>query len=156
MSAQILALFPWAVPVGHVHIVNLTPHACTLAPWGGSDPTAPPPDDIIIPAPPKGRDARSDDDAPRLDTERTEAFGFPVAFPHEPGPLVGLPAPVDGVVFLVSLVVRRHPSAVGRRDLVSPGTGPKDGARREPATLPDGSKNPRGGQILACSIFIGA
>ena len=135
-----------SIHLGNVVLVNLTPHACAF-----DGPEGP----IVIPAPPKGGEARSDDEAPRLDPVRTAEFGFPVAFPHEPGPLVGLPEPVDGHVFLVSLVVRKHPAAAGRRDLVSPGTGPKDNARREPALLPDGSPNPRKGQIVACSVFIG-
>jgi hypothetical protein len=45
------------------------------------------------------------------------------------GEVEGLPAPQEGVIYIVSGLVAGR--CVGRGDVVSPGTGPNDGARRD-------------------------
>lgn len=40
--------------------------------------------------------------------------------------------PPSGTILIVSSIVLQHPNLVGRRDVVSPGTGPEDGAIRFP------------------------
>jgi hypothetical protein len=72
--------------------------------------------------------------------------GVPVPIYHaqEHGPVTGLPPCPrmdDGrticsrydpwTMYIVSLVVARHPDVVGRYDVVCPGTGPNDGAIRD-------------------------
>lgn len=53
---------------------------------------------------------------------------IPVASPTEYGAVEGLPEPQDGVVYIVSTLVAQ---AVKRPDVLSPGTGPNDGAIRD-------------------------
>lgn len=67
------------------------------------------------------------------------------------GAVEGLPEPEPGVFYLVSAMVGSALSADRRSvgDVLLPGTGPDDGAVRQPPVLPDGSPNPRKGQIIA-------
>lgn len=52
----------------------------------------------------------------------------PVASPTEYGAVEGLPEPQDGVVYVVSMLVAQ---VAKRPDVLSPGTGPNDGAIRD-------------------------
>ena len=60
------------------------------------------------------------------------------------GAVEGLPAPEPGIWYLVSALVAQRLEGQGRRDVVSPGTGPNDGAIRE------------NGQIIAVTRLIQA
>lgn len=64
------------------------------------------------------------------------------------------PAQQAEVIYIVSIMVLQHSSMAGRTDVVAPGTGPKDGAIRFPDLLPDGTPNPRKGQIEAATVWI--
>lgn len=111
-------------------LVNLTPHAITLQIPDGSRVTLP-----------SEGNARVDSDPAPLET----LPGVPVAVATSPqiwGAITGLPEPVEGTLYVVSLLVISRPEVAHRRDLVAPGTGPKDGAIR----VTDG---PRKGQIEA-------
>lgn len=119
--------------------VNLTPHTITFVP----DPCSPDCDYYkqIIPA--SGMIARVDN-APGQAANISPA-GHPWLFEaHTQGalylnePECDFPKPGDmgeGAVLIVSSIVLAHPSIVGRRDVVAPGTGPQDGAIRFPATV---------------------
>ena len=99
-------------------LLNLTPHTLALRDARGHD----------YPIPPSGRVARvsSTPGAGRI----VEGVPVPVHAPHEWGGVVNLPEPEPGVLCIVSgLVAARVPP--GRHDVVSPGTGPGDGAVRE-------------------------
>jgi len=67
-----------------------------------------------------------------------EVNGVPV-YSNAWGEVEGIPAPETGVTYIVSMVVRER---ANRADVVSPGTGPNDGAVRE------------NGQIVAVTRFI--
>lgn len=124
------------------NLVNLTPHALTLRLSDGSD--------LVVP--PSGTVARVATKPGAL----TEIPGVPVpvATATEYGEIEGLPAPVEGVVYLVGALVLGR--AFGRADVFGPGTGPNDGAIREPELLEDGTPNPKKGQIVAVTRLIAA
>ena len=65
--------------------------------------------------------------------------GVSFAAPTVYGEIEGLPAPQEGVIFVVSMLVA---SRAQRPDVVSPGTGPHDGCVRE------------GGQVVAVTRLI--
>lgn len=126
---------------------NMTPHAVTLRNPKGED-------TILAPYAPKGQEAR----VANAPGEALAEQPFPdVVMVHAPdvvGEVVGLPDPEPGVVYIVSALVgealTKSANRIGyRADVVTLGTGPQDGAIREPAKLPDGAPNPRGGQIVA-------
>ena len=86
-------------------IHNLTPHTITVRTPGG---------DRTFPA--SGTVARVSmtwADAGDLD-------GIPVRR-SAPGPIEGLPDPVDGTAYIVSAMIASHPDATGRTDIYSPG-----------------------------------
>jgi hypothetical protein len=116
-------------------LVNLTPHTITLRR----------PDGSYLVVPPSGRVAR----VHTLPGYRTSATvsGVPVYAPPELCGVANLPPPgEDGTsAYLVSAIVRTHPSVVGRSDVVSPGTGPDDEAIRDEQ-----------GQIVAATRLIRA
>lgn len=96
-------------------IINLTPHAITIRARGK---------ETVIP--PSGDVARvSSTPGTVLDVDWLPC---PVATAPVWGSVEGLPDPQPGVLFLVSGLVAAH---VSRHDVVSPGTGPNDGAIRE-------------------------
>ena len=100
-------------------IVNLTPHHICTADADGN---------IISTYPASGDVARC---APAPAQDGAPVDGIPVSVrPVTPGPVVGLPGPVDGVTYIGSAVVLNHPDVVGRSDVVAPGTGPADNAVR--------------------------
>jgi hypothetical protein len=68
-----------------------------------------------------------------------EVEGVSFAAPTVYGEIEGLPAPKEGVIFVVSMLVA---SRAQRPDVVSPGTGPNDGCVRE------------GGQVVAVTRLI--
>jgi hypothetical protein len=114
-------------------IINLTPHPITLRSEGV--------DTVIAPF---GAPARVSSTPGGL-----VDLGLPVlvAMPDTFGEVIGLPEPAEGVFFVVSAVVGA--AVRGRSDVLVPGTGPSDGAVRAPDTLPDGTPNPRKGQVVA-------
>ena len=62
--------------------------------------------------------------------ERTLTSSLPT-IRSEMGAVYGLPDPVKGRVYVVSLIVLNHPSVRGRADVFAPATGPKDGCIRD-------------------------
>lgn len=93
-------------------VVNLTPHAVTVL--GGVAPQ-------VFPAPDKGTlIPRVDFGAPQVVQDLTDALGVPVSAQGAQGVVVGLPDPVSGTLYLVSMAVRA--ACPSRTDLVSPGT----------------------------------
>lgn len=120
--------------------VNLTPHALVLRTADG---------DITVP--PSGQQARVATKSGAVSAR--EGIPVLVASPTSYGSVEGIPEPVEGTFYLVSALVLGR---VSRPDVFAPGTGPQDGAVREPDTLPDGSPNPRKGQIIAVTRLIAA
>jgi hypothetical protein len=95
-------------------VINLTPHAVSLADADGN---------VIATFPPSGQVARV-----ATTTEVVgELMGRPISRTTF-GEVTGVPAPAEGVVYLVSTLVAQ---AARRSDVVSPDTGPtavrKDG-----------------------------
>lgn len=105
--------------------VGLVPHAIVVRPAEGPD--------IVIPA--SGTIAR----VAMVPTQIGTLAGVPVVA-TEPGPVTGLPEPRDGVVYVVSGMVRS--ALAGRPDVVAPDTGAT--AIRD-----------AGGQIVAVRGFVG-
>ena len=111
-------------------VVNLTPHPITLRTAAG---------DETIPSSGVARCTP----APAVATD--EGLPVPVARPGGPmGPVVGLPSPAPGAVYIVSAMVLAHPDCAGRKDVLAPGTGPADGAIRDGA-----------GHIVAVTRLVG-
>ena len=100
-----------------MNLVNLTPHALTLRADGT---------DHVLP--PSGTVARVSSIPGAL--ENVSGVPVPVASATIFGDIEGLPAPVDGTLFIVSAMVL---SALrgSRPDVVGPGTGPADNAVRD-------------------------
>jgi hypothetical protein len=99
--------------------INLMPHPATLRPASG--------DDVIVA--PSGIIARV---ASTPGGVIGDAAGIPVYGAPTYGEVTGLPEPVEGTVYIVSgLVAAAVKAAGGRADVVSPGTGPQDGAVRD-------------------------
>ena len=101
-------------------LVNLTPHGVTLRNSAGVD--------TIVP--PSGTIARVSS-TPGL-PEQVEGVPVPVFGRETFGEVTGLPAPEDGAVFIVSLLVAQATRGT-RLDVVRPGTGLNDGAIRDEA-----------------------
>src|SRR3989344_6547060 len=101
--------------------VNLTPHAIVFQHPDGTRRT--------FAKPEKGMDARVDP-LPVRPEEVSELEGMTLAPYPMYGPVVNLPEPQEGTIYIVSLIVLGRPEVASRKDLVAPGTGPKDGAIR--------------------------
>lgn len=86
--------------------LNLTPHEITILVPNGPD--------LVLP--PSGQVAR-------VSMARETVVGPDGVECHVsvPGPVEGLPFPEEGVVLIVSALVRTQPSLAGRTDLASPG-----------------------------------
>ena len=126
-------------------LVNLTPHSIVLQGPDG--------DRIVVP--PAGQLARvASQPGTRLD-EAGDYEGAPCPLYGAPnwGAVEGLPAYEPGTILIVSALVAGQSR---RYDVFSPGTGPNDGAIREPDELPVGYPNPRKGQIVAVTRLIRA
>lgn len=95
--------------------INLTPHALTLRSATG---------DTVLP--PSGTVARVSASPGAL--EDVPGIPVPVARPDAFGSVEGLPEPEEGVFFIVSAMVGAH--VHNRPDVLTPGTGPRDGAIR--------------------------
>lgn len=128
------------------HFVNLCPHAIRLRINVANVATEADEADIVV-EPRKGSNGKADParvsstpGGKLADVGGVAAFG-PTTF----GVVEGLPAPEDGVMYLVSALVAGRPEVVGRVDVYVPGTGPKDGAVRD-----------TGGQIFAVTRLIRA
>ena len=99
-------------------LINKTPHNITLRTSEG---------DVVFP----------DVFPPARVTERNfvdmniEGVPVPVRVYTDVGVVENLPEPQDGVMYIVSVVVREHPDVRHRADVISPGTGPSDGAIRD-------------------------
>lgn len=112
-----------------MNVINLTPHDVTIASPAG---------EFIYESAGVARVAT-------LPAESTAVEGLPCPVIPSPvfGEVEGLPAPVEGTVYLVSgLVLAR---CAGRSDVFAPATGPKDGAIRD-----------AGGRILAVTRLVAA
>lgn len=96
-------------------LANLTPHPITFRAADGAETT-------YYPAGTPARVASRTDVAPDLDGMPCQYTAF--------GPVEGLPAPSEGMAYIVSLIVLSRPECAGRLDVVAPATGPKDGAIR--------------------------
>lgn len=99
-------------------LVNLTPHAIVLQTQDGERVTVPP----------SGTIARVATTPGELGT--IPGVPVPVANPTTFGEVEGLPAPQDGVFFIVSGLVGAALRG-SRPDVLCPGTGPRDGAIRD-------------------------
>ena len=121
-------------------LVNLTPHAITVAHAGGTL--------SIAPTAPAARVTSTPG------TVNPVSFGevsIPVATPTVFGAVENLPPPVEGVFYIVSALVGAALNGT-RSDVVMPGTGPNDGAIRFAEDCAEGKK----GQIQAVTRLIRA
>jgi len=109
--------------------VNLTPHAIVLMDGTG---------EVLERVEPSGQVARV---GSRPGRQIAEYAGCPVHAAPVVGGVEGLGEPVGGVLYIVSAMVAS--AVVGRPDVVSPGTGPADGAVRD-----------AGGRILGVTRLI--
>jgi hypothetical protein len=124
-----------------MNLINLIPHAVTLRDLVGTD--------TVIPS---SGNARVSTTPGQL--RSVEGIPVPVYGPTTYGDVVGLPEPQEGTCYIVSLMVKDR--CQHRPDVLAPGTGPNDNAVRQPDTLPDGSPNPRKGQIIAVTRLVAA
>jgi hypothetical protein len=108
-------------PEAAAEIVNLTPHSIVLRAADGSDTTIPPSGAVARVAMVQG-----------ADTGRVVG-GVPVFGADRPGAVEGLSDAAPGVVYIVSALVGAALAGTGRADVVTPGTGPADGAIRNAA-----------------------
>lgn len=97
-------------------LINLTPHPITLRLPDGTDMTL------------------ASEGVARVATipgALRDHYGIPVPTYASPayGEVEGLPGPVEGTAYVVSLMVLAR--CQGRRDVYAPGTGPVDGAIRD-------------------------
>jgi hypothetical protein len=95
---------------------NLTPHSIVLRGTDGLETTVMPSGQVARVASVPGRPIG-------------QAGGVPVFAAPTWGAVEGLPAPVADTLYLVSALVAAR--CTGRKDVVSPGTGPQDGAIRD-------------------------
>lgn len=117
--------------------INLTPHPINLIRADGTEMVIPPRSAA------EGGAARvSQTPGGRIgDADGVPIYGSP-AF----GPVEGLPSPhEEETMYIVSLLMLSRPECRGRGDVVAPGTGPTDGARRDDA-----------GRIIAVTRLIAA
>ena len=110
-------------------LVNLTPHTVRIALSDGDTVE-------IAPTAPPARVVRT------YSLYVGDVWGIPVYNTRLEGEIEGLPDPQPDVVYITSMVVAQLAAADGRTDVLSPGTGPDDGAIR------------RDGQIYAVSRLI--
>jgi len=90
--------------------VNLTPHVVNIynaQPADGGE--------VVLSVEPSGAVARCS--VKRASVDSGLGFPFHLSEVGEPDTIL----PVEGVVYIVSTLVRTHPAMVGRSDLVSPG-----------------------------------
>ena len=110
-----------------VNFINCTPHALRLR-FDETDGVARPhPLDLVL-EPRKGIDGKP---LPaRVSTTPgvyyTNINGMSVYGPTTYGRVEGLPDPEPDTYFIVSALVGARPEVAGRRDVLMPGTGPKD------------------------------
>ena len=111
-------------------LVNLTPHDVNLYAADGAT--------LLRTIPASGMVARVSSTPGAAET----VDGIPVPVVGAPvwGQVEGLPAPIEGTMYIVSLIVAGRPEVSGRPDVLRPGTGPEDA----PVRVQDG---PRKGQI---------
>lgn len=109
-----------------MRLVNLTPHPLVLVASDGERVA------IRPHVGPDGKPAPARVLPGAEDTVTVAGLPCPVIYPHAgDGELVGLPEPVEGVRYLVSLIVLSHPGVRLRHDVFAPATGPTDGAIRD-------------------------
>ena len=99
-------------------IINLTPHAIVLISPSGEE--------VVVPT--SGEVARVASTPGTI--REVEGLPVPVAGATMFGDVIGLPSPQEGVWFIVSALVGSALVGKGRQDVVMPGTGPADNARR--------------------------
>lgn len=104
-----------------MQIINLTPHVITLQAADGSRTNLSP--RLGVDNKPNPARVSSTPGALR----QPDGCPVPVAAPTVFGEVVGVPGPVEGVLYVASALVAQ---AARRADVVSPGTGPADGAIR--------------------------
>jgi hypothetical protein len=95
-------------------IINLTPHTIVLRDENGRDHEIPSTGRAVLKQTPG-------------DLVDVPGVPVPIAQPASGHEVVGVPEPQEGVLFLVSFPVAAF---LRRPDVVSPGTGPQDGAIR--------------------------
>lgn len=93
-------------------ITNLTPHAVNIYDYDG--------DRLVMTVPPSGTVARVSTEAVQVGA----VDGAPI-YINRYGPIVDLPAPVAGTLYVTSMFVR---SATARTDVASPGELKRDAA----------------------------
>jgi hypothetical protein len=126
-------------------ILNLTPHPISLRNPEGVTVTLPP-------SAPKGGEPRVGNPPGGVIEDHPLAGIVAVHSPDIAGDVENLPSPAPGVFLVVSGMVGEalRVRGISRPDVLVPGTGPNDGAIREPALLPNAwAQNPRSGQIVA-------
>lgn len=97
-------------------LINLTPHEINIRLSDGT---------ITIPSKGNARVAN----LPGKQIGLATPDAIPVFEKDSPGEVEGLPSPQTGVMYIVSIVVAS--ALPERKDLLVPGTGPKDGCIRE-------------------------
>lgn len=112
-------------------VINLTPHDIVVQDSNGGSTTFPASGNVA-------RVASTPGELVRYAASDVPVYGYPVY-----GPVEGLPDPKDGIMYIVSLLSLSQCS--GRDDVVSPGTGPYDGAIRNEK-----------GEVVAVTRFIAA
>jgi hypothetical protein len=121
-----------------MNLMNLTPHAIRVRVNDNRDATPDPSDIVLEPALAPARVS--------VQTVQVgDVNGIPVVS-SQYGDIVNLPDPVDGVVYIVSMLVAQKAALDGRSDVVSPNTAPKQDIR-----YPDG--HPQKGLTFAVFGF---
>lgn len=122
-----------------MNLINLTPHALRIRVNSDNRDAIPDPSDIVLdPAPTPARVSVKT-------VQVGDVNGIPVVS-SQYGDIVGLPDPIDGVVYVASMVVAQKAALDGRNDVVSPNTAPKQDIR-----YPDG--HPQKGLTFAVFGF---
>lgn len=103
-----------------MRLLNLTPHPIVLRGSDGADTTVPPAGTVARVASTPGQ------------PETIDGVPVPVTSPQTWGEVEGLPAPAADTLLIVSALVLGRLAGT-RPDCVAPGTGPADGAVRDPA-----------------------
>ncbi len=101
----------------HMELFNLTPHAINIMCIDGAP---------LVSLSPSGTIARVD----VVRTRVSDLLGGLPVFRTTFGELVGLPDPVDGRIYVCSLIAAQAAISIGRTDVLSPGELVRDEAGR--------------------------
>ena len=101
-----------------MELINLTPHIIVLRSEDGKDTVLESTGRAILVTEPG-------------EIEWMDGVPVPIQNPQRIIGIKGLPAPEEGVMYITSMVVAVEAAKRGRMDVLSPGTGPNDGAVRD-------------------------